>query len=281
VTDVLPTPTAEPTDDIDRLHADLERAKQATAGTVPLIQSSLDGNVELPRGIHHNGVWQRKAFVRELTGVDEEALARVREVFDMYDTVLSLGTVRIGELDLSSLPLVERQGHLQQLLLGERDQLYVAIIQATYGDRKTVRYTCQNETCGEEQDLILTLSEDFKPKVIEDIDRTDFEYRTSKGDVVRYRPAIGSDQYEVLKRRNATMAEQNSIMLSRCIREVNGALVIDPLQYARELSMPDRYELLQLLVDRQPNIDMTVTIECVACREEQIIPLGWGDLFRP
>ena len=281
MTDVLPTSTGEPTDDLDRMHADLERAKRVTAGDVPLIQSSLDGNVELPRGLHYNGTWQRKAFVRELTGVDEEALARVREVFDTYDTVLSLGTVRIGELDLASLSLPERQGHLQQLLLGERDQLYIAIVQATYGDRKTLRYRCQNEACGEEQDLILTLSEDFKPKVIEDIDRTEFEYTTSKGDVIAYRAAVGSDQYEILKRRNATMAEQNSTMLSRCIRSVNGNIVVDPLLYARQLSMPDRHALLTLLVERQPSVDMNVTIECIACREEQVIPLGWGDIFRP
>ena len=77
--------------------------------------------------------------MRELTGVDEEAMARVKDITEIYDTVLGLGTTRIGEVDLASLPLPERQGLLQQLLLGERDMLFIGIVRMTYGDHKTMR----------------------------------------------------------------------------------------------------------------------------------------------
>lgn len=282
MTDVLPTPTGQPTDrDLDQIQADLRRAREETVGDTPLIQESVDPMLDLPRGLHHNGSWQRRVLVRELNGMDEETLSRVRDITEIYDTVLGLGVVRIGELDLGSLPLVERLGHLGQLLLGERDQLYLAVIRATYGDRKTLRYTCQNEGCGEAQDLILTLSKDFEPRHVDDVERTEFEYRSPKGHVIMYRPAIGSDQVEALKKRNATTAESNSIILSRCIKTVDGAILVDPLLEARKLSMIDRNALLNLLLERQPGFDMTVTINCVACREEQVIPLGWGDLFRP
>jgi hypothetical protein len=69
-------------------------------------------------------------------------------------------------------------------------------------------------------------------------------------------------------------------LLSRCIKEVNGRLVVDPMDYARRLPMRDRLALVGELVERQPTFDLSVTIECVACRQEQVIPLGWGDLFR-
>ena len=280
MTDVIPTPTGQQTD-FDALQQDLDRARKMTVGDVPTIQDSVDPAVELPRGLHYNGTWQRKATVRELTGVDEEAMARVKEVFDLYDTVLSLGTVRIGECELEPLTLTERQGFLSQLLIGERDLLYIAIVQSTYGDRKTLRYRCRIEGCGEEQDLILTLSEDFQPRQVDDIEETEFYYATSKGDRIAFRPVVGADQVEALRRKNATQAEQNSIILSRCIKSLNGNLIVDPLNYSRGMSMADRNGLLNAIAERQPTVDMTVTIECVACREPQTITLGWGDIFRP
>jgi hypothetical protein len=158
--------------------------------------------------------------------------------------------------------------------------LYIGIIRMTYGDRKTMLYTCPS--CREQQELTVILSEDFPMEVVDDVERTEFDYTTSKGDRIVYRPAIGADQIEALKRKNATMAEQNTIMLSRCIKRVNDApVIVDSVAYARQLPMKDRQGLLAELFSRQPKVDMTVRVDCVACREEQTIPLGWADLFQP
>lgn len=287
MTDVIPTPaTAGLADEVAEFvkehtdqQADIAKAKEATAGPVPLIQNSVDPHVDLPRGLMYNGSWNTRAVVRELTGMDEEAMARVKEITEIYDTVLALGTVRIGEIDLENQTLASRQGQLGQLLLGERDMLYVGIIRMTYGDRKTMILTCPN--CNERQELIVTLSEDFKVNEVDDVRQTEFGYTTSKGDVLCYRPAVGADQMEALRRKGATMAEQNSILLSRCVKTVNGDIVVNPMDYARRLPLRDRHALLEALVAHQPSVDMTVTVDCVACREEQTIPLGWGDLFQP
>jgi len=279
MTDTIPTPGTTAQHVEEPTVADLDRARQMTVGDVPTIQESVEPYVELPRGLMHNGSWQKRAMVRELTGVDEESISRVKDITDIYDTVLALGTVRIGEVELGALPLTERQGHLGQLLLGERDQLFIGITRATYGDHKKLLYTCQS--CGEKQELTVVLSEDFLMETVADIERTEFEFTTNKGERILYRPAVGADQMEALKRKNATLAEQNTIMLSRCIKEVDGKLVVDPTNYARNLPLRDRSALLNELVTRQPNVNMTVTVDCVACREEQVIPLGWADLFQP
>lgn len=277
MTDVLPTPTGQQID----VQADLARARQETVGPVPLIQSAPEPTFTLPRGLMHNGTWHTQVLVRELTGVDEEALARVKTVQDMFDAVITLGTVRIGTVELAMMPFSERQGLLQGLLLGEREQLYLAVVQSTYGDRKVLMYTCNS--CSEEQELTVILSEDFKPKVVPDIQRTtEFSFTTSKGAQLTYRLATGADQLEALGKKGALAAEQNTIVLSRCIQSVDGqAVIVNPIEYARGLSMRDRQALLTLLVDHQPSVDLNVTINCVACREEQTVPLGWGDLFRP
>src|SRR6185295_8022030 len=279
MTDTIPTPGTTAQHVEEPTAADLDRARQMTVGDVPTIQESVEPYVELPRGLSYSGAWQKRAMVRELTGVDEEAISRVKEITDIYDTVLALGTVRVGDLELGALPLTERQGYLGQLLLGERDQLFIGIVRATYGDHKTLLYRCQN--CNEQQQLTVILSEDFPMEVVPDVERTEFDYITSKGERIMYRPAIGADQMEALKRKNATMAEQNTIILSRTIKEVDGQLVLDPMAYARNLPLRDRNALLAELVSRQPNVNMTVTVDCVACREEQTIPLGWADLFQP
>ena len=285
MTDTIPTPGTESVEQFVRenvdAQAEITRARALTVGDTPMIQESVEPYVELPRGLMHAGSWQKRTTVRELTGIDEEAISRVKEVSDIYDTVLALGTVRVGSLELGTLPLAERQGYLAQLLVGERDQLFIGIVRMTYGDRKTMNYRCP--MCNEQQELTVVLSEDFPLELPEsDIEVTEFDYHTSAGDRIVYRPAIGADQIEALRRKNATMAEQNTIMLSRCIRRVNDdPVVVDPVLYARKLPMRDRQGLLAALVSRQPKVDMTVTVECVGCREEQVIPLGWADLFQP
>jgi hypothetical protein len=284
VTDTIPTPGTADVEQFVRenvdTQADINKARSLTVGDTPMIQESVEPFVELPRGVMYAGTWQKRAMVRELTGVDEEAISRVKEVADIYDTVLALGTVRVGELELGTLPLMERQGHLAQLLLGERDQLFIGIVRMTYGDRKTMGYRCPS--CGESQDLTVVLSEDFPVQSVPDVERTEFDFVTSKGDRIVFRPAIGADQIEALKRKNATMAEQNTVMLSRCMKRVNDdPVIVDPVLYARKLSMKDRQALLGELVSHQPKVDMNVTVNCVSCREEQMIPLGWADLFQP
>lgn len=286
MTDTLPTPAAGMQQEVEQLvkgnpAADLDRAKAMTVGEPPLIQDPTSPFVDLPRGLVNNGTWQTRAMVRELTGVDEEAMARVKEVAEVFDTVLALATTRIGDLDLASLPLVERQGHLSQLLIGERDMLYIGIIKMTYGQQKKMFFTCTNPSCKERQELTVDLDEDFPTTIPPDVAQTDFEFRTVKGDHIKYRPAIGADQAAAFASKGATMAEQNSVLLSRCIKTVNGDLVVDPLLYARSLGVRDRSELLSALVSHQPTVDMTVKVDCVACREEQVFALGWADLFQP
>lgn len=276
MTDVLPTPTGQQMD----LQADLDRARQETVGPVPLIQKSVDPTLTLPRGLMHDGTWHTQVLVRELTGVDEEALARVKTVQDMFDAVIALGTVRVGTMELAPMQFSERQGLLQGLLLGEREQLYLAVVQATYGDRKTLMYTCPS--CAEEQELTVVISEDFPVKTVPDVDMTEFTYGTAKGAVLVYRPATGADQLAAMSKKGSTSAEQNTIILSRCIKSVDGqAVILNPIEFARSLPMRDRQALLTLLVERQPSVDLNVKINCVACREEQTVALGWGDLFRP
>jgi hypothetical protein len=257
---------------------ELKQAKDKIAGPVPLIQDAPDPRIDLPRGLFHSGVWEREVLVRELTGADEEQLAKAKDGLGYFNTVLNTGVVSIGALDFTELSLSEREFYLNDLLIGEREQLFLKVVQVSFGNQHVLNFTCT--ACSEEQETTLLLDTDFPPAEVEDIQATVLEHTTSKGDKVSYRAALGSDQTAVLERRGSTVSEQNTLMLSRCITKVNGEMVVDPVGYARSLSIRDRQKLLELLVARQPAVDLNIKTVCAACGADQILGMGWMDFFR-
>ena len=255
---------------------ELRQAKEAIAGPVPLIPNPPSGSVDLPLGFRYSGAFQTKAEVRELNGADEEILGRTKGFVDFFDTMIACGTIRLGDYDMSDLPVSERRGALQTLLLGERERLFLAVIQSTYGDTKLVNFTCGQ--CQAEQEVDLILSEDLKVKDVDDL-RPSYTYTTTKGELIEFRLVNGQDHMEAFKDDSANVAEQNTTILSRCITKVNEGLVPDPVSFARRMTMRDRKAILKELVDHQPGVDMEVMTRCVRCQNEQRLPLGWGDLF--
>jgi len=260
------------------MQAELRAAKERVAGPVPIMGEAPDVTLRLPRGLFDDGSWHREVTVRELTGADEEVLAKVPDQLAFFITVIALGVESIGTIGFDSMSVAERKDALGELLLGERDMLFMRIAQASFGDHKDLGFTCN--LCQTEQEITLILSEDFKPRQVDDI-KDVYSFTTSKGDVLDYRPAIGSDQEEALSRKGATLAEQNTTMLSRCITKRNGELIPDPISFVRNLSIRDRQTLLGKLVECQPSIELVVKTNCAACGGEQSIALGWQDIFRP
>lgn len=258
--------------------AEIRAAKEAIAGPVPLIEDSPDPVIVLPRGLFRSGVWEREVRCRELTGVDEETLAKATNPYAYFNTVLALGVVSIGSFDLTPFSVPERQFFLNDLLIGEREQVFLKIVQVSFGNTREMSFTCQ--MCGVQQDVSLLLDTDFPPSEVENVDALTLDHTTSKGDVLTYRAALGGDQEEVMDKKGLTAAEQNTLMLERCITKRNGELIPDPHGFARGLTMRDRQKLLELLVARQPQIDLNITTNCASCSAQQVLSMGWGDFFR-
>lgn len=257
---------------------ELAKAKQDIAGPVPIVTEVPDTAVDLPRGIHSGGKWETRAEVRELNGSDEEALARFKDNADFIDGVVVYGTERIGSLDLSTKSFADRQSYLARLLLGEREQLFLAITKATFGDDKTLSYTC---VCGLESELDLKLSRDFLAPEIDGLQSGAFSYVSSKGKSIEYRLVTGADQMEATARKGSSAADQNTLILSRCVSLVDGMEVLDPLSMARDLSMKDRLGILAAMAEKQPSPDMTLDFECPGCGRVTKLEVAWSDIFRP
>lgn len=263
---------------------DLYQAKQAIAGTIPLMGEPPSTTVTLARGIRHGGSFQVQAEVRELTGADEEILARsakkgAMSFVEYLDSLIALGTAKIGTYDLLSVPFAERKLILQNLLLGDRERIILAVIQATYGDQKTINFTCGN--CNTEGEVDLVFSEDFSIKDVEGLQTNlNYQYTTRRNDLIEYRLVTGADVIAALESSPDNRAEQNTILLSRCITKVGDQkLIVDPMKFARDLTIRDRKAILTSLSEKQPGVDTEVKLPCARCEDVQRITLSWADLF--
>ncbi|MET9119952.1 hypothetical protein [Streptomyces sp. NPDC004528] len=240
----------------------------------PAIPAPADCLVTLPGGLLRGEAIYIEAEVRELTGTDEEALARVRSnPLRFLETLLELGTVRIGTEPVT--PAV-----LSELLLGDRDALVLAIRIATFGNEMTFDLiTCP--TCGEEFSATIDLNQ-VESHTVERPSRLTVPLRKGGYALVRY--PNGGDQAAMLADSKATSAEANSALLARClveIRDAQGTTVPGSADLAKGLSLGDRRAILTQLAKNQPGPRLLeIEIEHEECGGEVPLPLSVADLFR-
>jgi len=254
--------------------------RDVLAGEMPTMGEPENPVLTLPRGRLVNNKWETAAEVRELTGADEEYLARKRDPLDYFDAVLALGVTRLGSANLVSMNMGEREQVLSVLLTGERELLFLTVIRATFGNERELEFQCG--TCQGEFTTTLLLDHDFP--LVDDLGfdpPLTYEFTTSKGERIEYRLVTGADQREAAERRNATTAEQNTIILSNVIRRVSGEPPFDTKEYVLGMSMKDRRDLLADIDGHLPTINNEIDLECQSCGTKNRVTLNWGDLFRP
>lgn len=258
--------------------ADLKAAEEVVRGEIPKMAEGADLLVRLPRGVYVEGKWEGEAEIRELTGTDEEALARFKEAPDLFNAVVVYGTARIGPVDLVGKPFGERDSILGKLLIGEREQLFLNVARVTYGDTREFEERCPQ--CTTELSTTLIISEDIQIKEMETPFQVDRSFTTKKGQKISYRLVTGNDQKLLVSKRGATPAEHNTILLTECIMQVDGQPVVDQEAFAKNLSMGDRRDLLTAMIEEQPSPDLTVEIPCPSCGFVLTLALGWEHFFR-
>ena len=227
-------------------------------------------DVELPGGLldPFNGMIYT-AEVRELTGVDEEAISKIPDTAKSLLAILERATVKIGE-EKASKDLID------SLLAGDREMLLLAIRKATFGNEvKLGPGLCPH--CEEEQIFTLDLSKDVKIKRLEG--DTEFIVDCKAGKVLVTLPK-GSTQKAIVESTNRTSAELDTIMLKNCVLSINGQDVINP-DVVRNLGMLDRRTILKEIADRNPGPQLgELKKECKSCGQEVPLPLSLADLFR-
>jgi hypothetical protein len=265
----------------------LENPEEAVAATaalltsdrgtdMPVIKPAPDTHLQLEQGLQINGEFHRDAEVRELSGLDEEALARCgADSAKLLETLVIRGTRTVGTQSMSKTVA-------DQLLIGDREALILGIRRVTFGE--TVDFEnlpCPH--CGERSDVQFALDE-VPVRHLEDPEQTEFAVPLRHGATGYVRLPNGADQMAIRSLNTTLDAVQNSLMLGRCILRVehaDGSTSKASAELPKTLPMGDRFTLMNFLIDTQPGPrfnDCKFVHE--VCDQEVALPLTLAMLFR-
>ena len=208
------------------------------------------------------------AEIRELNGVDEEAISKITETGKALLEILDRGTVKIGNSPAN-------KEILDLMLAGDREMLLLAIFKITFGsDIKLGPGACPK--CETQQVFEVDLDKDVPMKKLEG-DR-EFTIPTSLGDVLVSLPN-GATQRELVSGASKTSAELDTILLRKCIISINEMPIMSADQ-VRKLTIKDRRTLVDEIIKRNPGPQLSeLKKPCASCGQEVPLPLTLADLF--
>jgi hypothetical protein len=231
-----------------------------------------DNLVELPGGyLTPTGEVVKTAEVRELTGKDEEAIARATTVGRVLTLILSRAVVKVGDT-------LATEEVLDDLLAGDRDALLLGIYKATFGNPAELNAYCSG--CEDYKTVNVDLSTEIKYRILGDpVGDRKF---TVQGRGKEYTVILpdGRCQKELLTSTDKTVSELSTILLENTVSEIDG-LVVYNKQSVKNMGVLDRRKIATEITKRNPGPqfeDLTVT--CPDCESEVVVPISLGNLFR-
>ena len=221
--------------------------------------------------------WQDTAVVAEMTGEDEEELDRLTTVdnlsyADYTSALLRRAVTSIGDVTVSDTPSV-----LDDLIIGDRDLLFLGVIKATYGNVRSFSVTCGH--CSKSNDVRVNLDEDFpiqQPKgsltearVVELKDGTE----------VKVKYLTGKDA-QTIAALEGNAAEQNTAIVAHAVIWDDDRSDKVKTQWSRSLSLADRRVLIDTVLEDQPGPTLEeVEAPCGHCDEKITMLLDWASLL--
>jgi hypothetical protein len=236
------------------------------------IVSPSDVVVSLPGGyVSPTGEVLRTAEVRELTGKDEEAIVKAGSYIRSLHTVLSRGTVKIGDQPAT-------ESLLDGILAADRETILLGIYRATFGDTAEVNGYCGG--CEDYKTVEVDLNTDIKTKVLVDpIADREFTVKGKKATYVVRLPS-GKAQRELANSADKTGAELDTLLLEYCVVQINEKHVYHRSE-VQNIGLADRRVLLKEILTRNPGPQFDdIKVSCDECGGEVVVPVSIGILFR-
>ncbi len=257
-----------------------EEVNAAIQDPVPEVGVAAPERVNLMRGVPdpETGEWQDVAIVEEMTGEDEEALDRLSakskdlSYADYTSALLARAVTSIGTLKVEDDPSV-----LDNLIIGDRDLLFLGVIKATYGNVRTFWVMCPH--CDEKNEVRVNLDEDFS--MVEPAgDLTVLrEVVLKNGTSVKIRYLTGKDAKEIAAYSDAPSA-QNTAIIVRSVSWDDDRSTGVKERWAKELSLADRKVIVHTVLDDQPGPSLEeVNAQCAYCDDDITMVLHWVSLL--
>jgi hypothetical protein len=248
---------------------------QEVMGSIPevVIPSLPDTTVTLTAGFLDplEGTVAMTAEVRELTGADEEAIAKLSDPGKALLAILERATVSVGNEPAS-------KQILGSLLAGDREALLLAIRKATFGSEVEVNTVC--DKCPELQTFKIDLNKDVEVKTLEDpIKDRRFTVELKAG-LAKVNLPTGDVQTQIINATDKNSAELDTMLLAACVTEIGDQPVISSNRI-RSLGITDRRLLLDEIASRNPGPQLSeIKKACGTCGQEVYLPLTLAELFR-
>lgn len=277
------TTWANPMENPDKANAEIAAVLASVeSAAMPEISLPPDDTVILPGGLIRDKELIKTVQVKELTGEDEESLARASQSlnpFTFLDRLLKCGVVRIGNESTS-----EKDKLLGQLLIGDREALILGIRKATYGEKIEVdEWVCSN--CGNTASLSMDVEDIPVTTMPDPANDVTFKVPLKKGGHALVRLATGTDQLATFEKQDLTQAQRETILLSRCIISITDSTGSERFMagfpsMALHMSVPNRHSVLKELRVRQPGPKYDeVDYTCPSCNKDVKVAVTIGNLF--
>ena len=225
--------------------------------------------VNLPGGVPVGEEWCRSAWLRPVTGQEEEFLlneGREMTAAARVTQLIASCLRRLGPVEPVGVDLVRR------LSVGDREALLLHIRRLTLGERVSCLLSCPN--CGKKMDLDLQIGELLLPpyphrRQIHSADIADSEHSYH----VKFRVPNGEDQEAVAGSAAQSIDAAADLVLRRCVEQVDSMdeenLSDLPPIVAREL--PTKMAALD------PQAELLLDLTCPECAAGFVVPFDAGD----
>jgi hypothetical protein len=256
----------------NKLAAEALAPEKETIAPAAISTPSFNNLVTLPGGyLTMTGEVIREVEVKELTGKDEEAIARTNDASKLFNTIINRGTVRVGKEDAD-------ESILDRLLAGDRDEIVIGIFRATFGNEVDVNAYCSG--CNESKVATVDVSKDIKSRVLLDPVEDRVFVVKSRGNEFKVTLPTGAVQKELLSSSGKSIPELTTMLLEQTVLEINGQPVFHA-QQVRDLGLVDRRAISNAIAERNPGPQLEdVITECPDCGGKVVVPINLGTLFR-
>lgn len=240
----------------------MKQSLQSTGEVFELLQGYRDkeGNIH------------KEFEVREMTGSDEEAISK-NEIKSngakIIRTIIARCCLRIGNLFKEDMKDAEWVNIIQNLSVGDQDYILLRIREASLGEEIEAKYECADPSCKESIHTTITIDE-LELVPFDGLHEIPFElpkgFVDKDGNVLKkgkMRHPNGLDREVLDSVLKTNVGRANTLMLSRCITELEGVKVYDEL--VRNLSIKDRNYLLELFRTHKFGVNLEVEVECPTC----------------
>ena len=209
--------------------------------------------------------------IREITGADEEAIAKAdirTNVGKVVTTLLTGCVTRVGSLERDSLSPSKWEAIFREMYLGDRDFILLKISEVTNGPEMSFNSRCPS--CRKELTIEFNIDELVVEPLKGDPESIPFElprgFFDDSGDrikngIMRLPNGFDQEQLDPVARKNPGTA--NTMLITRCVKEL-GDIKLSSATF-RALGSKDREYLVKTLAENSFGPKFTIDAICDSC----------------